>query len=154
MCSANRIVRDAPLAWKRKPDVVKPAGVSLDGRMMVKEGMSHDPAAGKAPLVNDRGAGEWQVVVGKRHGIRGGGSLSPDGKRMPDALVKGLDVSARILIHQQRLVGSFCMKDVRDALWDIGDDKSPGIDGFNALFFKRTWEFTGPLISVAVLHFF
>ncbi|GAB2301430.1 hypothetical protein Dimus_039250 [Dionaea muscipula] len=58
------------------------------------------------------------------------------------------------VFDERRLVGSFCMKDVRDALWDIGENKSPGIDGFNALFFKRTWDFTGPLISAAVLHFF
>ncbi|GAB2265427.1 hypothetical protein Dimus_000483 [Dionaea muscipula] len=99
MCSANRTVKDPPLAWKRKPDVVKPAGVSFDGRKMVKEGMSHDPVAGKPSVVNELGAGEWQVVVGKRHGIRGGGSLSPNGKRLPVALVKGLDISSRIPIH-------------------------------------------------------
>ncbi|KAF3645514.1 hypothetical protein FXO38_19607 [Capsicum annuum] len=43
---------------------------------------------------------------------------------------------------------------VRDALQGIRDDKAPGCDGFNALFFKQSWHIVGEEITDAVLEFF
>ena len=36
----------------------------------------------------------------------------------------------------------------------MGDDKSPGPDGFNAKFFKATWDITGREVCAAVKEFF
>ncbi|XP_019239049.1 PREDICTED: uncharacterized protein LOC109219081 [Nicotiana attenuata] len=37
---------------------------------------------------------------------------------------------------------------------DISDLKAPGYDGFNALFFKKTWQIVGEDITMAVMEFF
>lgn len=40
------------------------------------------------------------------------------------------------------------------ALFGIGDDKSPGPDGFSSYFFKKAWPIVGDLFSEAVMEFF
>ncbi|GKB09556.1 zinc knuckle CX2CX4HX4C containing protein [Tanacetum coccineum] len=46
-------------------------------------------------------------------------------------------------------------KEIKDALFSIGDDKSPGPDGFSAAFFKEAWIVIGQDIYNAVreLHY-
>ncbi|GJR88927.1 RNA-directed DNA polymerase, eukaryota [Tanacetum coccineum] len=44
--------------------------------------------------------------------------------------------------------------EIRSAVWDCGENKSPGPDGFTFEFFKRYWEFIGPDFCDAVEHFF
>ena len=36
----------------------------------------------------------------------------------------------------------------------IGNDKAPGIDGYNALFFKHTWKIVKKDVVKAVIDFF
>ncbi|GJV12664.1 hypothetical protein Tco_1354205 [Tanacetum coccineum] len=45
-------------------------------------------------------------------------------------------------------------KEIKDALFSIGDDKSPGPDGFSAAFFKEAWIVIGQDIYNAVREFF
>lgn len=44
--------------------------------------------------------------------------------------------------------------DIRTAVFNIGDEKSPGPDGFSASFFKANWEVVGQLVTEAILEFF
>lgn len=44
--------------------------------------------------------------------------------------------------------------DIRSAVFDIGDEKAPGPDGFSASFFKANWEIVGQLVTEAILEFF
>lgn len=44
--------------------------------------------------------------------------------------------------------------EIKEALFSIGDDKSPGPDGYSALFFKSTWDVIGDDFSQAVGEFF
>ncbi|GAB2282134.1 hypothetical protein Dimus_039523 [Dionaea muscipula] len=56
--------------------------------------------------------------------------------------------------QQRRLVCPFTAFDVRKALGDIKEGKSPGVDGFNSFFFKCSWEIVGRDITDAILEFF
>lgn len=46
-----------------------------------------------------------------------------------------------ILTHTQQLTlcEEVSKKEIYDGLRPIGDDKSPGVDGYNVVFFKRAW---------------
>ena len=46
------------------------------------------------------------------------------------------------------------MKDVKDAVFDIGSNKSPGPDGFGSLFFKDAWDVIHVDVLNAVTEFF
>jgi hypothetical protein len=42
--------------------------------------------------------------------------------------------------ESEGLVMPFTMLEVKSAVWECGDDKAPGPDGYNFRFFKRFWE--------------
>ncbi|GJS20249.1 RNA-directed DNA polymerase, eukaryota [Tanacetum coccineum] len=44
--------------------------------------------------------------------------------------------------------------EIRLAVWDCGENKSPGPDGFTFEFFRKYWNCIGPDFCVAVEHFF
>ncbi|KAH6786950.1 hypothetical protein C2S52_006502 [Perilla frutescens var. hirtella] len=44
--------------------------------------------------------------------------------------------------------------EIKSALFDIGDEKAPGPDGYTSAFFKATWDITGPTLCNAVKEFF
>ena len=52
------------------------------------------------------------------------------------------------------LISPVTIAEIKEALWDVGDDKSPGPDGFGARFFKTSWDITGPEVCSAVKEFF
>nr|GEU87415.1 RNA-directed DNA polymerase, eukaryota [Tanacetum cinerariifolium] len=43
---------------------------------------------------------------------------------------------------------------IREAVWDCGENKSPGPDGYTFEFFRKFWSFVGPDFCSAVEHFF
>lgn len=44
---------------------------------------------------------------------------------------------------------------VKQDLFDIEDEKSPGLDGYTSCFFKKAWSIIiGPAVIEAVLEFF
>ncbi|KAJ9536716.1 hypothetical protein OSB04_un000101 [Centaurea solstitialis] len=44
--------------------------------------------------------------------------------------------------------------EVKLAMWDIGDDRAPGSDGYTASFFKAAWSVVGKDVEMAVQDFF
>ncbi|XP_019227130.1 PREDICTED: uncharacterized protein LOC109208467 [Nicotiana attenuata] len=44
--------------------------------------------------------------------------------------------------------------EILESLKAIGDDKAPGIDGYNAVFFKKTWSIISSQVKEAVKEFF
>ncbi|KAL2224841.1 UNVERIFIED_CONTAM: hypothetical protein Sindi_2937900 [Sesamum indicum] len=53
-----------------------------------------------------------------------------------------------------QLIVAFSPKDVKQAVFDIAEDKAPGPDGFSSGFFKAAWSVVGHEITTAVLDFF
>jgi len=45
-------------------------------------------------------------------------------------------------------------EEIKEALFSIGDDKSPGPDGYSSAFFKKSWSIVGPEFCDAVKEFF
>lgn len=56
--------------------------------------------------------------------------------------------------HQTLLVQPYSTEDVKKAVFSIHSTKSPGHDGFNSEFFKKTWDIIGSDVCKAVLGFF
>ncbi|KAL2230740.1 UNVERIFIED_CONTAM: hypothetical protein Sindi_1668400 [Sesamum indicum] len=52
------------------------------------------------------------------------------------------------------LVLPFTPTDVKQAIFDIAEDKAPGPDGYSSGFFKAAWPIIGQEVSSAVLDFF
>ncbi|KAL2224843.1 UNVERIFIED_CONTAM: hypothetical protein Sindi_2938100 [Sesamum indicum] len=52
------------------------------------------------------------------------------------------------------LVLPFTHTDVKQAIFDIAEDKAPGPDGYSSGFFKAAWPIVGQEVSSAVLDFF
>ncbi|GJW08210.1 hypothetical protein Tco_1570633 [Tanacetum coccineum] len=45
-------------------------------------------------------------------------------------------------------------QEIKDAIFSIGNDKSPGPDGFTAAFFKESWDIVANDVILAVREFF
>lgn len=52
------------------------------------------------------------------------------------------------------LTKEFTDKEVKQALWAIDGEKSPGPDGYESQFFKHTWEIVGVDVTAGILEFF
>lgn len=55
--------------------------------------------------------------------------------------------------HNQALLLPFVAEEVKDALFSMHPDKSPGPDGFNPGFYQKFWDITGPKVTEACLHY-
>ncbi|KAJ9542753.1 hypothetical protein OSB04_029259 [Centaurea solstitialis] len=61
----------------------------------------------------------------------------------------------RISIHDANfMIRPITKEEVKHAMFDIGDDRSPGSDGFTASFFKAAWPVIGPDVELAIQDFF
>jgi len=79
------------------------------------------------------------------------GSCSNTGSINPTIISSGPTIS---LEHANALTRPVCDQEIRDALFDIGDEKAPGPDGYSACFFKQAWGTVGVLFCQAVHEFF
>nr|GEU99310.1 hypothetical protein [Tanacetum cinerariifolium] len=52
------------------------------------------------------------------------------------------------------MVKPVSLKEIKDVLFNMNDDKAPGPDGFSAKFFKGAWSIVGAKFSQAILDFF
>ncbi|KAL2251925.1 UNVERIFIED_CONTAM: hypothetical protein Sindi_2314800 [Sesamum indicum] len=52
------------------------------------------------------------------------------------------------------LISIFTPDDVKQAVFDIAEDKAPGPDGYSSGFFKAAWQVVGQEVTKAVLDFF
>lgn len=69
----------------------------------------------------------------------------------PRVLEAGPKLEGPIL---QKLVEDVTCREVKEALWSIGNRKSPGPDGFSAGFYKSAWEVIRPSLTAALKEFF
>jgi hypothetical protein len=51
----------------------------------------------------------------------------------------------------EKLMAPFTAKDVKKAMFSIGDFKAPGPDGLHAVFYKKFWDLSGDEITQEVL---
>ncbi|GJU48574.1 hypothetical protein Tco_1218129 [Tanacetum coccineum] len=52
------------------------------------------------------------------------------------------------------MIRTVCSQEIRDAIFSMGNDKSPGPDGYTAVFFKEAWDIIKPDVIKAVKEFF
>ncbi|CAH9148298.1 unnamed protein product [Cuscuta epithymum] len=52
------------------------------------------------------------------------------------------------------LLSPITNEEIKDALFDIGDDKAPGPDGYSSAFFKKNWNVVGEDVIKATKEFF
>ncbi|KAJ9536237.1 hypothetical protein OSB04_un000586 [Centaurea solstitialis] len=119
-----------------------------------------------------------QVVKEKRHSHHVHSVCNADGQ-----FVYGMEVATAFIDHFKSIIGTKavglnpCMEpdlfvtklplsdanhmirpiedvEIKDAIFQIGNDKAPGSDGFSSKFFKATWEVTGSDVLLAIHNFF
>lgn len=56
--------------------------------------------------------------------------------------------------HATTLLAEITNAEIKEALFDMGDEKASGLDGFSAAFFKRNQDQVGTLVCAAVSEFF
>ena len=56
--------------------------------------------------------------------------------------------------YSQALLTPISSDEIRSAMFEIANDKSPGLDGMPAEFFKLHWELIGPSVTQAIQRFF
>ena len=66
-----------------------------------------------------------------------------------------VDSSPKVSFEQSRFLFKVVSKEkIKSTIFTIGEDKSPGPDGFTTFFFKKAWNSVGDLFCDAVLEFF
>lgn len=61
-----------------------------------------------------------------------------------------------VVLDEQRsmLVEEFTRAKMKQALWEIAEDKTPGLDGYGSQFFKDCWEIIKEDFEAGVMEFF
>ncbi|GKB03120.1 auxin efflux carrier, partial [Tanacetum coccineum] len=57
----------------------------------------------------------------------------------------------QVALHMVRTMTN---QEVKEAMFSMGDDKSPGLGGYTAAFFKEAWEIVGTEVTQAIREFF
>nr|GEV63010.1 RNA-directed DNA polymerase, eukaryota [Tanacetum cinerariifolium] len=76
---------------------------------------------------------------------------------MQKAKIRGVMVDGEWVVDLNRVMElerQVSNDEIRQAVWDCGEDKSPGPDGFTFDFFRKYWDLIGPDFCVAVGWFF
>lgn len=58
------------------------------------------------------------------------------------------------MLQKEQLLSPVTRKEVEQARKDLPIDKSPGIDGYNAEFFKTYWSVIGEEVITGIIQFF
>ena len=58
-----------------------------------------------------------------------------------------------ILMDNEGLVAGFTEKEIKDAVWQCEGSKSPGPDGFNFNFIRKSWDFVKEVLMKAMTLF-
>ncbi|GJZ53188.1 hypothetical protein Tco_0608073 [Tanacetum coccineum] len=67
---------------------------------------------------------------------------------------KVLDIENKSHCPGKELEVPISRDEIRRAVWDCGENKSPGPDGFTFEFFRKFWNIVGPDLCLAVEWFF
>nr|GFD00293.1 hypothetical protein [Tanacetum cinerariifolium] len=78
------------------------------------------------------------------------------GQRGSTSLLNNINLFRNQLSHEviEQMVGDVSDKEIRDAIFSMRDDKSPGRDGYSAAFFKDVWDIVAQDVIKAVREFF
>ena len=71
-----------------------------------------------------------------------------------DCVLRELNLPCISERDAQLLTSPITDQEIRNAIFDIANDKSPGLDGIPAEFFKFHWDITGTLVIEAIKRFF
>lgn len=71
-----------------------------------------------------------------------------------DLVLRELDLPCLQEPDKQMLLQHISDQEIRDAMFSIANNKSPGMDGFTSEFYKLYWDDIGPLVIQAVQRFF
>lgn len=74
----------------------------------------------------------------------------------PYRYYEGPNIYNRAISSEQKeaMAGPIRGEEIREALFDIPDDKAPGPDGYNSCFFKSSWSIVGEDFMEAIRYFF
>nr|GFB06436.1 RNA-directed DNA polymerase, eukaryota [Tanacetum cinerariifolium] len=75
-------------------------------------------------------------------------------KRRSQLAIRGVFVNGDWYTDPSMVKEDISIDEIRKAVWDCGESKSPGPDGFTFEFFRRYWHFIGPDFCTAVNCFF
>lgn len=57
-------------------------------------------------------------------------------------------------VKANQMIRQVTAEEIKEAMFNIGDDKAPGPDGYTAAFFKASWNIIGPDVVDAIKEFF
>nr|GEX24019.1 hypothetical protein [Tanacetum cinerariifolium] len=57
-------------------------------------------------------------------------------------------------VEANHMIRDITSNEVKEAMFSMGNDKSPSLDGYTVAFFKEAWDIVGPDIVLAVREFF
>ncbi|KAJ0954856.1 putative RNA-directed DNA polymerase [Helianthus annuus] len=83
-----------------------------------------------------------------------------EGQLVGDAFVKhfesfmGRNVEVQCIRDPSSLISTRTDEEVKNAIFDIDDNKAPGPDGYSSKFFKSAWPIVGKEVCLAVKEFF
>ncbi|KAI5665828.1 hypothetical protein M9H77_15681 [Catharanthus roseus] len=105
-------------------------------------------------LKGDKGTKLFHSLIkrnAKRNYVAMLGTFEASDPLEEDVLGEGPQINPQL---REELRGSYTREEIKEALFDIGNEKSPGPDGYTSYFFKRAWNVIGEDFCQAIWEFF